>query len=288
MDTELINELSTLFSVKQFLQLVAILVGALVLQLIAKSLIRILIYSSLSKPRKNTSHEEKQRKDTLVGIIHTTFLIALWITAFLLAIGIFGISVGPLLAGAGIAGVALGFGAQTMIKDFLAGVFIIGENQYRIGDVIIINNQTSGTVETLSLRMTSLRDLEGRVHYIPNGTIQVATNMTMEYANIELDIKVSLDTDIDKAEKIIEKVGIDMQKDEELSKAILEAPYLLRLDNFDDSALMLKILCKTEPGKQWSVKGQFLRRLKKAFDKEGIKIALPQVVVHQPVAVKKH
>jgi small-conductance mechanosensitive channel len=282
MDNIDLSFLSTIFSLEQFTRLASILLIALVLHLISRKIIKFVIYRSRSASKPATSHEDKQRKDTLVSIAHTSFILVLWVSVFLLILGVFGVSVGPLLAGAGVAGVALGFGAQTMVKDFLAGIFIIGENQYRIGDVIRINQTISGRVESLSLRMTSLRDLEGKVHYIPNGTIEVATNMTMEYANIELNIGVGLHTDIDQVEQIIEKVGLDMQNDPDLSKSIIDPPHMLRLDAFTDSGLVIKIMCKTQPGDQWSIKGQFLRRLKKAFEKANVETSLPQVVVHQP------
>lgn len=287
MDTELLKELSDIFTVRHMLQLAAIIVITAFLQFVAKYAIRAIVHSTVRGSEIGARHEEKQRKDTLISIIYTTALIALWVGAFLMALSVYDVNVGPLLAGAGIAGVALGFGAQTMVKDFLAGIFIIGENQYRIGDVISVNKDVSGTVESLSLRMTSLRDLDGRVHYIPNGSIQIATNMTMEYANVELDIGVAYDTNVDHVEKVIEKTGLTMQKDDKWSESILEAPYMLRVESFGESALILKILCKTQPGEQWSVKGEFLRRLKKAFDNEDIEIPFPQIVVHQPKPANK-
>ena len=159
-------------------------------------------------------------------------------------------------------------------------MFILVENQYRVGDVVQINRDVAGVVEYLSLRMTILRDLEGRVHYVPNGTIELATNMTMEYSQVDLNVGVGYGTDIDHVEKIIARVGKDIFEDEDWKGVALEPAHMLRVEEFADSAIIVKIICKTAPIRQWDVKGELLRRLKKAFDKEGIEIPFPQRVMH--------
>lgn len=268
------------------IKLVIIFAIAYVLQLFSKQIITRIIRHSVREAKFATKKDEIQREDTLISIIYTTARVGIWIIGVLLALGVFDINIGPLLAGAGIAGVALGFGAQTVVKDFLAGLFILAENQYRVGDVVQVNRDVSGVVERITLRMTVLRNLEGMVHYIPNGSIEIATNMTMDYANVELDIGVGYGTDLDKVEKIINKVGEELFADEEWKDIALEAPHMLRVDAFADSAIIVKVVCRTAPIKQWTVKGEILRRLKKAFDKEGIEIPFPQMVVHTPVTKK--
>ena len=228
-----------------------------------------------------TKADEKQREDTVISILSAAFRVTIWLVAGMLLLSEFDINIGPLLAGAGIAGVALGFGAQSMVSDFLAGVFIIMENQYRVGDVVQINQGVAGVVEHLSLRATVLRDLDGMVHHVPNGQIDIATNMTMEFANVNLDVGVGYDTDLDKLEVLINKVGSEFAKEEAWQDRIFDAPKMLRVDSFGDSAIVVKITGRTAPMKQWEVTGELRKRLKKAFDKEGVEIPFPQRVVHE-------
>ncbi len=247
------------------------------LAIISKRLIR----HSVRRSNFQTRREELQREETLISVSSAFFKTVVWLIALAYLLTVLGVNLGPLLAGAGVAGVALGFGAQQLVRDFLAGVFIVLENQYRVGDVLRINKDgVSGKVERITLRMTQLRDLEGRVHYVPNGEIKVATNMTMEFAQFDVELGVAYDSDLDKVEKVINKVGQDLFEDEDWKGVALEAPRMLRVDSFDDSAITVKIVCKTAPIRQWEVRGEFLRRLKKAFDKEGIEIPFPQRVVH--------
>lgn len=228
-----------------------------------------------------TKHEEKQREDTLISTVSAGVRVTIWVLASLLLLSEVGVDIAPLLAGAGIAGVALGFGAQSMVKDFLAGVFILLENHYRVGDVVEINQTVSGKVEEVTLRQTVLRDLDGMVHHIPNGEIKISTNMTMEFANVNLDIGVGYDTDFEKLEKVINDVGEKLSKDIEWEEYIFEQPQFLRVNDFGESAIEIKITGKTAPMKQWKVTGELRKRLKIAFDKNGIEIPYPQRVIHQ-------
>ncbi len=263
----------------QIVQIVAILVGAYIIQLLAKKAIAGGVRKSVSS-RKLTAREEKLRENTLISVLSTATTVVIWILAGLTILSNIGIDIAPILAGAGIAGVALGFGAQTMVKDFLAGLFILSENQYRVGDVLQVNEGVAGVVEKISLRATVLRDLEGKVHHIANGNIQIATNMTLGYANVDVNVGIGYEADIDRVEKIINKVGEEIFKDEKWEGIVLEPAKMLRVDSFDDSSIALKIVCKTAPMEQWNVKSEILRRVKKAFDKEGIEIPFPQRVVH--------
>jgi moderate conductance mechanosensitive channel len=282
-----IQELIDKIPIEQAIGIAVVFFIAFVAQFFSKRIIQNVVRQSVRSSKFATKRDEMLREDTLISILYTTIRVGIWIAAVLLSLSIFDINIGPLLAGAGIVGVALGFGAQTMVKDFLAGIFILAENQYRVGDVVEINQTVSGVVERITLRMTVLRNLEGMVHYIPNGTIDIATNLTMDYANVELNIGVGYSTDIDHVENVINKVGVKLFQDPEWKDVALEAPHMLRLDGFADSALTIKILCKTAPSEQWAVKGELLRRLKKEFDKEGIEIPFPQVVVHGDSPRKK-
>lgn len=257
--------------------------------LLAAFLVRKFAMLGISKIVRRTIHRhnfksvraEKQREETVIGIIGAAVRVGVWLIAGLLLLGQIGLDIGPLLAGAGVIGVALGFGAQSLVKDFLAGIFIILENQYRVDDVVQINHSLAGVVEDISLRKTVLRDLDGRVHHIPNGNIETATNMTMEYANVNLDIGVSYSSDLEKVEKVINETGQALAADPEWADRIIEAPRFLRVDNFADSAIIIKILGKTQPIKQWEVTGELRKRLKIAFDNAGIEIPFPQRVIHR-------
>ena len=269
------------------LNIILILCVAYLMRRFAMLFIRRLIRRAIKPDSFKTEMDEKQREDTLVSTVGAGIRVTIWVLTVLLLLAEIGIDIAPLLAGAGIAGVALGFGAQSMVKDFLAGVFILMENQYRVGDVVEINQTVSGQVEMVTLRATTLRDLDGMVHHIPNGEITIATNMTMEYANVNLDIGVGYSTDIDQLEKVINKVGQDLADDPKWKEKIFEAPKFLRIDNFADSAIVVKIIGMTAPMQQWAVTGELRGRLKKAFDKDNIEIPFPQRVIKQVVEETK-
>lgn len=242
----------------------------------------ILISKSVKKAIKqngDTKVAEEKREKTLVTVFNITLNISVVLIASLIILSELGINIGPLLAGAGIAGVALGFGAQTLVKDIISGIFIILENQFRIGDVVCFD-KTCGSVENITLRVTTLRDLDGIVHYVPNGEIKIASNMTKSKSRVNLNIGVAYDSDIDKVEKIINEVGNDLAKDKEWKEKIRTAPQFVRVNDFGDSAIEIKIVGDTEPMEQWAITGELRRRLKKAFDKNGIEIPFPQRDVH--------
>ncbi len=263
-------------------KVIAILAMAYLGQIIAKKFIERIVRRSVIASKFKTKKDEVQREDTLISILKTAANAAIWVVAGLSILGVFDINIAPLLAGAGVVGVALGFGAQSLVKDLLAGLFILLENQYRVGDVLQVNQSVAGIVEKISLRVTILRDLDGKVHYVPNGVIEIATNLTMEYAQVDLNIGVSYDSDIDKVERVINEVGEQLFIDKKWKGVVLEPAKMLRVDSFDDSAITVKIVCKTAPIRQWEVKSEILRRIKKAFDDEGIEIPFPQRVIHTP------
>lgn len=267
---------------------ILIIAGAAFLHKLSMTTLRKLIRKAIKPENFKSQKEEKQREDTLYSTLNAAVRVIIWVMAVLILMAQYGINIGPLLAGAGIAGVALGFGAQSMVNDFLSGFFILVENHYRVGDVVEINQTVSGVVQLVTLRETVLRDLDGMVHHIPNGDITISTNMTMEYAGVNLDVGVGYDTDLEKLEKVINEVGSKLSEEEEWRDKIFEAPQFLRVDDFGDSAIVIKITGKTAPIKQWEVTGELRKRLKIAFDKNGIEIPFPQRVVHQaPNSSKK-
>lgn len=233
----------------------------------------------LIKPDHFANKEaEQKREDTLIRVFHGTVGVGIWLVGAMMILSEIGINIGPLIAAAGIAGVALGFGGQYLIRDVIAGLFIIVENQYRVGDVACLDD-TCGLVEDVNLRLTILRDLDGVVHHVPNGEIKKASNLSKSFARVNLNIGVAYDSDIQKVEEVVNRVGRELAEDPAWKEHVTQAPAFLRIDDFADSAIIIKILGETKPIKQWDVTGELRKRLKIAFDKEGIEIPFPQRVV---------
>jgi small conductance mechanosensitive channel len=183
-----------------------------------------------------------------------------------------GINLAPLLAGASVLGVALGFGAQSIIKDLLSGLFIIIENQYRVGDVVDIEGAV-GSVEQITIRSTVIRDGDGNVHYLPNGTVSHVINKTMGYSKVNFAIAVTADTNIDSLSEIINEVGEKLAGEKAWKDKVLEPPHFLNIGNFTDTVLEARIIGKTKPSQQWAVTGELRRRLLTAFTKHDIRFA---------------
>ena len=204
------------------------------------------------------------------------------VIAGLMALGLFGIDIGPAIAGLGVVGIAVGLGAQTLVRDWLAGIFVILENQYSAGDVVRIAG-VEGVVEELSLRRTTLRDLDGTVHTVPNGQITVASNLTRLWARVNLDVGVAYDTDIDRATAIINETGEALYTDPDWSGRLLEAPKVIRINALGDSAVTLKVLGQVAAAEQWAVAGELRKRILAAFGGAGIEIPFPhRVIVNRP------
>lgn len=218
--------------------------------------------------------EQKKRIDTLTKILINTVTIVIMVMALIVILGQLGIQVGPILAGAGVLGLAVGFGAQSLVKDVITGFFILLDNRINVGDVIQAAG-VAGLVEAINLRITTLRDLEGKVHFIPNGEISVVSNLTKEWSRCVIDIGVAYKEDTDRVCLVLKRVGDEMLEVAEYKEVILEPLEILGVDNFGDSEVTLKMMFKTQPIKQWMVAREFRRRVKKAFDAEGIEIPFP-------------
>jgi len=230
--------------------------------------------------RDTTKEATEKRQNTLIGVFVGALKIIVWLVAIMMILPELGINAGPILAGAGILGVALGFGAQYMIRDFLAGLFIIIENQYREGDVVCLDG-TCGLVEDIALRKTILRDLDGIVHHVPNGEIKKASNLSKQFARVNLNIGISYKENLDRVIKVVNRVGEELAEDPQWKDLILKPPQFLRVDDFGESAIIIKILGETKPLKQWDVTGELRKRIKIAFDEEDIKIPFRQITIHQ-------
>ncbi len=225
-----------------------------------------------------TAVEVKKRMDTLeaMGVGVLQFFIV--IIAAIMILGSLDLNVGPAIAGLGIAGVAVGFGAQHLVRDYLNGALILVENQYSRGDVVRIAG-VSGKVEDFSLRRTTLRDLDGIVHTVPNGEITVASNLTRVWARINQDVQVVYGTDIEKATEVVDKVGREMASDPNWRRRILEAPRVERVEALGEYGITLKILGSVRASEQWAVGGELRKRLLQAFHENGIEIPRPQRVI---------
>ncbi len=262
------------------IKIVVIGIGAWILNKILSRIIirtiRIAVVADSTQPPES----ERKREDTLIMIFNGVLRISLITLTILMILQEAGLKIGPVLAGAGIVGLAFGFGGQYLIRDVITGLFIILENQYRIGDIIQIDDE-GGLVEDISLRKTTLRDLNGTVHHIPHGEIKVVSNLTRKYSRVNIDIGVSYSSDLDHVIRVINQTGNDLAQDAVFKDMILSPPQFLRVDEFADSAIIVKILGDTRPLKQWEVAGEFRKRIKAAFDREGIEIPFPQRVVHQ-------
>jgi moderate conductance mechanosensitive channel len=222
--------------------------------------------------------ESKKRADTLKNVASRTATIVVWAVAIVMALSEVGFDVGPLLAGAGVAGIAVGFGAQNLVRDFFAGFFLLTENQIRVGDVAIINGQ-GGFVEQLNLRTTVIRDFSGDVHIIPNGAITQLANKTREYSFYVFEIGVAYKEDVDNVMRVMDEVGAALQKDETIGPLILEPIQIVGVDKFADSAVVIKARIKTSPIQQWTVGRAYNRLLKIRFDQEKIEFPFPHRTV---------
>jgi small-conductance mechanosensitive channel len=224
---------------------------------------------------------EKRMKtlDELAGRVLQFFIVTI---AALMVLRAVGLDIGPAIAGLGVVGIAVGFGAQHLVKDYLNGALILIENQYSKGDVVRVAG-VAGVVEDFSLRRTTLRDLEGNVHTVPNGEIAVATNLTRVWARVVEDVTVGYGSDMDQVAAIIERVGRDMAKDPKWRRKVLEPPHLERVEALADSGVVVKILATVRAPERWAVGGELRRRLLDAFTAEGVEIPFPhRVIIGRP------
>lgn len=220
--------------------------------------------------------ERAQRLTTLWQGIRRVLLITVLVVVVLTVLAIWQIPIGSFVAVGSVVGVALGFGAQSLVKDIISGFFILAEDQFSIGDVVRIAG-VSGTVEDIRLRITVLRDLDGNVHYVPNGEITVSSNLTQRYAQVVVDVGVAYATDVDAALGVMTEVLTSMAEEDD---GVLEKPQVLGVQELGDSAVVLRALLVTAPAERWRVRREALKRLKRRFDDAGIEIPFPQRTVH--------
>jgi len=210
-----------------------------------------------------------KRITTLSGVLWTISSGLLWFVVVLIALSQIGVNIGPILAGAGVVGLAVGFGAQHLVRDLVSGFFLLLENQIRVGDIAIING-TSGVVESVTFRTVVLRDQAGIVHVFPNGAINTLANATMDWSAYVIDVAVPYREDTDRVVELMRQTGVEMRKEAEYARAMLEPIEILGIDNFTDTGVTIKARFKTKPAQQYSVGREYRRRLKKVLDGEGI------------------
>ena len=217
-----------------------------------------------------------QRVEALSTVLRSVVSFTIWTIAAFMVLGEVGINLGPLLAGAGILGVAIGFGSQSLVKDFLAGVFILVEDQFGVGDIVDLG-EAVGVVEVVSLRTTRLRSVDGTVWHVPNGEIARVGNKSQHWSRALLDIQVAYETDIDQAREVIKQVADDVWQEE--PETILEEPELWGVENLGAHGIDIRLVVKTQPSKQWEISRLIRERIKAAFDECGIEIPFPQQTV---------
>ena len=258
--------------------LIIILVSVALYVVLQRLVPRALKLTIPKRMAKKPEEEVEQRIQTLSRVFVSTGAVLILVAAVFMIMAEIGINITPVVAGFGIAGIAIGFGAQSLVKDFIAGLFILIENQYGVGDVVRIAD-IAGIVEEVNLRRTVLRDLDGIVHSVPNGEIRVASNFTQDWSRVNLNISVGYGEDLDHVMEVLNRIGKEMAEEPYWSELILDAPQVLRVDAFEDSGIAIKVLGDTKPIKQWEVMGELRRRIKRVFDEEGIEIPWPHTKV---------
>jgi moderate conductance mechanosensitive channel len=246
-------------------------IGLQLLQRLLQPVVRVAIKEQMAG---EPEIEVRKRTETLSHVIYRTTLAIVIVLVVLLLLPEFGLNAAPLIAGLGLVGLAVGFGAQNLVRDVINGVFILVENQYSRNDVVRIAN-ISGLVEDINLRRTVLRDLDGTVHFIPHSQVGAASNLTKGFSRVNFNVRVAYDSDLDRVFDVVDRVGKDLAVDPAFQHMVKDPPHALRVEQFSDFGIEVKVLGDTLPMDQWTVMGEMRRRLVRAFDEEGIVIPIP-------------
>lgn len=264
---------------KNWFELGIIILASLVAYFAGTRIVSFIVKRAVKGARHRAWHKKdiEKRQKTLVNLFTSVWRIIVFFTVFYAVLAVFfpdiGAALSPLFASAGIIGVALGFGAQSLIKDFLSGIFIISENQYRVGDVIEIDS-FSGTVERIGTRSTVLRDVNGNVHYFPNGMVQHVINKTMGYSMARFSVLIHPDTDIDEVAEIIDAAGKSLAKEEKWKDKILSPPAFVSVGEITGNSVEVIVAGKTQPSDQWGVISEMRRRLLEEFESRAVRLAV--------------
>lgn len=228
--------------------------------------------AAAADPSTVSVHE--QRVATLLGLVRSVGIVIIGIITLFMILTALGIQIGPLLAGAGVVGLAISFGAQSLVRDILSGLFILFENQFGVGDVIRIGD-AAGKVEKMTLRIVVMRDIQGTVHVVPNGEIKRVSNLTRSFSRAVIDIRVGFREDVERVMDVMRDLGARIWDDPDWKPLLMEQPTVPGIESFDDSSVTIRLLATTVPLKQWDVARELRRRLKRRFDEEGIAIPFP-------------
>jgi moderate conductance mechanosensitive channel len=266
------------------LPIILIVIIALVVIRLARLFVRGVVKALLDRETTEGTAQElsavevRKRMDTLETLGTNVIRLFVFLIALVMILGELDLDIGPAIAGLGVVGIAVGFGTQSIVRDYFTGALILIENQYSKGDVVTIAG-VSGTVEDFSLRRTTLRDLDGVVHTVPNGEVKVASNRTRVWARINQDVTVAYGTDIDQATRVVNDVGKAMVADPEWRRRVMEAPHVERIEALGEYGITIKVLGLVRATEQWAAGGELRKRLLAAFATHGIEIPRPQRVV---------
>jgi len=263
------------------LRIILVIVAGYIITKVVKVAVKHLeaILIRLGEGAEDVPGAVSKRVTTLMNVLRTISVVVIWGVVVVVSLEQIGLAVGPILAAAGVLGLAVGFGAQNLVRDVISGFFLILENQVRVGDVAIING-TGGLVEAVTFRTVVLRDLSAVVHVIPNGAITSLSNMTKGWSAYVIDVGVAYKEDTDRVAEVMQQVADDMKADPNFGPSMLDTIEIFGVDDFADSAVVIKGRLKTLPIKQWGVGREYRRRLKKAFDEHGIEIPFPHLSVY--------
>ncbi|HZJ49070.1 MAG TPA: mechanosensitive ion channel family protein [Acidimicrobiia bacterium] len=264
-------------------QTVALAAGEMVTWLVVRFAIR--RWSGRAQQRLQSTGDLRDRSkakrfETIGRSFSVAAFIVIAIVAAAMGLAVWGVPIAPIVASLSVVGIAVGFGAQSFIKDLIAGMFVLIEDQYAIGDVVELAG-ASGTVEEIRLRTTVLRGLDGSVYHIPNGEVRVAKNLTHEYSRFAIDISVAYEEPVDRVMSVIADEASSFAADPEWSDRLIDETSVLGVDELADSGVTIRVLLTTDPDERWAVKREFLRRIKNRFDAEGIEIPYPHVTVNR-------
>jgi len=264
------------------LRVAASIVGVLVLALIVRIVVGKALRLFFEKVAARAALiEERKRIETVSRVTRRTISLLIVLVTAMVVLNQLGISIAPILGAAGVVGIAVGFGAQSLVKDVFAGVVLLIENQIRVGDVVEIAG-LSGVVEEMSLRKVKLRSYDGSVHYVSNGLITTVTNRSTEFAYAVMDIGVAYRENVDQVYEVMREVARGLQEDPEFKSRILDELEIAGVDQWADSAVVIRCRIKVQPLEQWGVRREYLKRLKAAFDERGISIPFPhRTIVHE-------
>jgi len=273
------------------IRVIVIIIVAILLYFICRWIIPSIMKKSVAHRMSDEAEEEIQKRaDTLSSILVKIAAIIIAVIAVVTILPEFGVNIATLIAGIGVGGLAIAFAAQNLVRDFITGFFIILEDQYRIGDVVSIAG-VAGAVEEIGLRRTVLRGVDGHVHSVPNGKVDISSNMTKKYSRVDLNISVGYNENLKRVIDTINRICTEMAEDPQWKEDFISTPSVLRVDKLGDSGIDIKILGDTKPSRQWPVMGELRLRLKDTFDNEGIEIPWPHTKVYfgnNPATIKEN